>query len=489
MLLTCAQMKTVEEAAFARGISAETLMESAGAAIARQILSFFPEPGRAIVFCGKGHNAGDVLVTARHLAARGWAIELELVFPESELAPLAAGKLAELRAAPPSPVGASNELIVLDGLLGIGAHGAPREPIAGAIRRINALRIETSAFVVAADIPSGLDGDSGAPADPCVVADLTVAIAHAKTGLVADEATSHVGRLALASLPDLSATEGDDAQLITPALLRPLLPPRPFESHKGTWGRVGIVAGSPGFLGAARLCAEAALRSGAGLVTLYATPDVYPLLAPAVPPEIMVMPVRSYLSAIDHRLDALGIGPGLGTEHGTAIREIITRKTCPTVVDAEALNLLSRTPYAWESMDGPRLFTPHPVEMARLFRESADLTRRETAGRYVARHKVTLLLKGSRTIIAERGQPMAYNTTGNPGMGSGGMGDVLTGVCTALMAAHHLSPREAAMLGAWLCGRAAEIAVFGPNGSPESLSATDVIHHLGAAFRDLRAGE
>jgi NAD(P)H-hydrate epimerase len=138
-------------------------------------------------------------------------------------------------------------------------------------------------------------------------------------------------------------------------------------------------------------------------------------------------------------------------------------------------------------MGGPRLFTPHPIEMARLFRESMDLPRREAAERYVAKHKITLLLKGARSIIAERNHPPVYNTTGNPGMGSGGMGDVLTGVCAALMAGKH-SPRDAAMLGAWLCGRAAELCVFGPGGSPESLTASDVIRHLGAAFRELRGG-
>ena len=126
--------------------------------------------------------------------------------------------------------------------------------------------------------------------------------------------------------------------------------------------------------------------------------------------------------------------------------------------------------------------------MARLFPESENLSRREAAERYVARHRITLLLKGSRTLIAEHGQPIVYNTTGNPGMGSGGMGDVLTGVCAALLASKQ-TPRHAAMLGAWLCGRAAEIGVFGPGGSAESLAASDVIHHLGAAFRKLRTGD
>jgi NAD(P)H-hydrate epimerase len=495
MLLTCAQMKRVEEAAFARGVEAEVLMDAAGAAIARTVLDFLPSPAHAVVFCGKGNNAGDVLVAARHLAALGWSFELDLAFPETDFSPLAAKKFAELTAVPKSKIqtaagrsrGEGDNLkskIALDGLLGIGAAGAPREPVASAIRRIHALRENRGAFVVAADLPSGLDGDTGAAADPCVIADLTVTIGQPKTGLVADAATNFVGRLALAPLPELATDEGDPAELLTPELLRLLHKPPPFDSHKGLWGRVGILAGSRGFLGAAHICAEAALRTGGGLVTLYALPDAYELLATVAPPEVMVKPVRDHREALKDRFDAIGIGPGLGRESDDAILEVVTRFPGPMVVDADALNALSRRglPAAFA---GPRLLTPHPGEMARLFPESAHLPRRAAAEQFVAQHGVTLLLKGARTIIAEAGAPTVFNTTGNPGMGSGGMGDALTGVCAALLAQKH-PPREAAMLGAWLCGRAAERFVFGPNGSPESLVASEVIRHLGGAFRDLQ---
>lgn len=488
MLITCDEMKAAEAAAFQKGVDPEHLMESAGLAIADAIRDFFPAPGRAVVFCGKGNNTGDVLVTARHLALRGWDIALDLAFPETALSPLASQKLAALRAAPspPSALPPTAPLVALDGLLGIGAQGSPREPLATAIHRINDLRARHGAFIVAADLPSGLDADTGEPADPCVVADLTVTIGHAKTGLVADPATAFVGRLALAPLAELpAAPAGPPADLITPDLLRPLLPPRPFDSHKGTWGRVGIIAGSLGYLGAARLCAEAALRAGAGLVTLYALPKSYELLAPAVPPEIMVRPVASFGAAMSDRLNAIAIGPGLGSNPDAVVRDIVTRFTGPAVVDADALNLLARNPYAWRKLAGPRLFTPHPGEMARLFPTGTYFTRRQTAEQYAERYKITVLLKGARTVIAETGRPTVFNTTGNPGMGSGGMGDVLSGVCAAWMAQGR-TPREAAMLGAWICGRAAERAVFGPGGSPESLVAGDVIRHLGGTIRELR---
>jgi NAD(P)H-hydrate epimerase len=484
MLLTCAEMKRVEEAAFARGVEAEALMDAAGTAIARAVLDFFPSPAHAVVFCGKGNNAGDVLVAARHLAALGWSLELDLAFPETDFSPLAAKKFVELGAPSKSEIENRKPEIILDGLLGIGAAGTPREPVPSAIRRINALRENRGAFVVAADLPSGLDGDTGAAADPCVVADLTVTIGQPKTGLVADAATNFVGRLALAPLPELATDEGDSAELLTPELLRPLRKPAPFDSHKGLWGRVGILAGSRGFLGAAHICAEAALRAGGGLVTLYALPDAYELLATVAPPEVMVKPVRDHREALEDRLDAIGIGPGLGSANDDAILAVVTSFPGPAVVDADALNALSRRGLP-AALAGPRLLTPHPGEMARLFPESVHLPRREAAERFAARHGVTLLLKGARTVIAEADAPTVFNTTGNPGMGSGGMGDALTGVCAALLAQKH-SPREAAMLGAWLCGRAAERYVFGPNGSPESLVASEVIRDLGGAFRDLQ---
>lgn len=478
-------MKGIEAAAFRRGVDPERLMESAGSAIARAILDFFPTPALATALCGKGNNAGDVLVAARRLAGLGWEIEIDLAFPESELSPLPAKKLAELRSVQKSKVENRKSKILLDGLLGIGAQGAPREPVAAAIRSLNEQRSCHGAFVVAADIPSGLDADTGQPGAPCVTADLTVTIGHAKTGLLADAATNFVGRLALAPLDELTAGAGDPAELITPEWLRPLLSPRSFDSHKGMWGRIGIIAGSRGTLGAARLCAEAALRSGGGLITLYALPDTYELLAATAPPEVMVKPVASYVEALSDRLDAIGIGPGLGLAQDLAVREIVARFPGPMVVDADALNLLSRHSGAWDQPAGPRLITPHPGEMERLFPAGSKLARRAAAEQYAALHPVTVLLKGARTVIAQAGAATAFNTTGNPGMGSGGMGDVLTGVCAALLAQRH-SPRDAAMLGAWICGRAAERYVFGPGGSPESLVAGEIIRHLGGTLRELR---
>jgi len=226
-------------------------------------------------------------------------------------------------------------------------------------------------------------------------------------------------------------------------------------------------------------------------VTLYASEDIQRVLAMAAPPEVMVRPVASYSEVLEQKHDVLAIGPGLGISHAGAILNLIEHAEGPMVLDADGLNLVGKhEPGLLARCAGPRLLTPHPGEMARLFAQAAKLSRHEAATRFTAqfaqaRFPVTLLLKGSRTIIHEQGKPASYNTTGNPGMGTGGMGDVLTGVCAALIG-QHLAPYDAARVGAWLCARAAELAVVAR--SEQSLAALDVVENLGGAFRVLHSG-
>jgi NAD(P)H-hydrate epimerase len=481
MILSPRQMIEAEREAFSGGADACALMESAGRRMAEFVWQNHPAPGHCIAYAGKGHNGGDVLVAARHLAESGWT--LEVVLPASPLAPLTASRLEML---PPARSGTAGiPPVVLDGLIGVGAAGAPRGAIADAIREINRLRETRAAWVLAADVPSGLDAGTGVPADPCVRADATVTVGFAKSGLVADAATDFVGRIAIASLDEITPPAGGDpACVLTPNLLADLLPPRNFDTHTGMAGRVAVVAGSVGFTGAARLCAGGAVRGGAGLVTLCVKPDLYPILAPSVIPEVMVRPVDSYAEILGARWDVIAIGPGLSTAHADEILAVVRGAESPCVVDADALNVVARDPSVLGHCAGPRLLTPHPGEMERLF-SCGGRSRAAWAGDFVSKYPATLLLKGARTIICERGHPAAYNSTGHPGMAGGGMGDVLTGVAAALIAQGR-SPLEAARLGAWICGRAAEIAVAS-GASQESLRADDVSCRLGAAFRSLRA--
>ena len=516
MIVTCQTMKEIEDRAFASGATAEALMEDAGAQIAAAVRQFVPEPGCCLVVFGKGHNGGDALVAARHLAASGWQITLEQIFPVDALAPLTLKKLEafqEIEALTSESAQPRHEdrrtpvTVILDALLGIGAKPGLREPLSSATARINRRRRETGAAVFAIDLPTGLDGDTGAADPDAVIADFTLAIGFAKRGLVSDAAIDFVGRLAVLSLAALTAPANASTESVaTPRTLAGLRPPRRFSTHKGDCGRVGLIAGSRGLTGAAVMAANAAVRAGAGLVSLFVTPDIYSIVASAAMPEVMTAPIDCYLNLLEKPFDGLAIGPGLGQSDADDFLTLIERFPGPMVVDADALNLLA----TGENLEllrraaGPRLLTPHPGEMLRLFPESAGLSRIETARRFLESFPdcpITLLLKGARTLVAERALApksptspaaesdatvrMSFNSTGNPGMATGGMGDVLTGTCAAL-AGQGLSLFDAARVGAWVCGRAAELAIFHWGHSQESLCATDLLDFFGPAFDELR---
>ena len=482
-------MREAEEAAFARGIEVEALMDEAGAGVARAVQNFFPHPGTCFVYAGKGHNGGDALVAAEHLKRAGWKIDIHLAFPENECSELTRKKLLTLRAAPknlPAIERHRSPDIILDGLLGLGANRLLREPVRAAAREINQLRHAHNAFVFAVDLPTGLDADSG-EVDPedCIIADFTIAIGFAKHGLIADPALDFVGRIDVVPLVDLVPDLTSPKELAATAhSLSPLLPRRKFSAYKNQFGRIGIVAGSKGFAGAALMTASGALRAGAGLVEVFVPEEIYSIVASASPVEAMVKPVRSYRKLLEEKIDFWALGPGLGKSHAPEILDLVKDAEQPMVVDADGLNILADKIDTLGHSRGPRLLTPHPGEMERLF-EVGKMSRADVAKNFCEQFPVTLLFKGSRSIVAERGRPVSFNTTGNPGMATGGMGDILTGVCAGLLG-QRLSMYDAARLGAWVCGRAAEMSIFTSNASEESLLPSDVLDHLGAAFNELR---
>ena len=499
MIVTCRQMQQCEETAFARGVSAAALMEEAGRGIAEVVRQFAPHAGVLVLFLGKGNNAGDALVAARELVADGWILYARLSSEPAAMKPLPRHHLATLDGHvriledattfdfPAGPI------VSLDGLLGIGAQGPLKPELQVLAREMNTLRTQRHAVTIAMDIPSGLDGDHGTACADAVEADVTAVVAQIKAGLLADGADHYVGRIALVPLRDLSATVGDaQAEALTPRLLRSWLPRRANDMHKGDAGRVGILAGSPGFLGAAELACRGAIRAGAGLVTLLVKEAVYPFIAPRMPAEVMVKIIDDYHNVLEMNFDALAIGPGLGFAYEQEILAVIQQTKVPIIVDADALTMLAQHPEVLEAIcNQPHLMTPHPGEMERLLRHfpsGQGMGRRLLAESYTAAAPGrTLLLKGTRTVIGTNGQPTLFNTTGHAGMASGGMGDVLSGVCAAF-AAQQLHLHHAAGLGAWLCGRAAERFVTLERVAMESIGASDVTAHLGGALKDLKEG-
>lgn len=483
-------MQAAEQAAFSRGVSVEALMDQAGAGVARAVRQFFPRPATCIVFAGKGHNGGDALVAAEELQRIGWKIDLRLSFPEEDCSELTQKKLKAVREAAPKSqmsVDRAPQTIILDGLLGTGAKSFLREPIRTAAREINRLRQEKNAFVFAVDLPTGLDADSGEndPEDS-VIADFTITIGFAKHGLIVDSALNLVGRIEVVPLPDLWLEASAANELVAnPSSLGTLLPRRKFNAYKNEFGRIGVVAGSKGLLGAALLATNGALRAGAGLVKVYVPEEIYEVVASAAPIESMVQPVRKYRDLLEENVDVWAVGPGLGKSRAADVLNLIENAQQPMIVDADGLNILADKITVLRNCRGPRLLTPHPGEMKRLI-DVGKMARAGIARNFCDQYPVTLLFKGSRTIVCERGKPITYNTTGNPGMASGGMGDVLTGVCAGL-AGRGLSMYDVARIGAWACGRAAEMSVFQDGASEESLVASDVIANLGEAFNELRS--
>jgi NAD(P)H-hydrate epimerase len=467
------------------------LLELAGNRLGHAIGRYFSHPGMVVGYLGKGHNAGDALVALKVLRDEyGWRIATRNAFELAECAPLTQEKWCELGL--PSPLDGEpawqtspRPLVLLDGLLGVGGSGNLREPLARMAAEMHHLRQHAGALVAAVDLPSGVDPDSGRSGSGAVVADVTFMIGNAKCGLLRSEAVNLVGSLVLVPVEVLTAARGGELELIAPQEMEFGKQPRPYEFHKGLAGRVAVVAGSVRYPGAAVLAATGALRAGAGLITLHAPAGCASMIAAKCPPEIIVRGYESFQEIPTSGADALVVGCGLGELIGPASDDFLTwLAACemPAVIDADALNHISRTSRS-DLFKEHHVLTPHPGEFQRLAPDLAGLAREEAARAFADRHPATLLLKGARSLVTRRGHPLWCNATGSPGMATGGQGDLLAGVIGALLASG-LPPMESAALAAWLCGRAAEIAMLNMATSPESLTPSDTVLPLGAAFRD-----
>lgn len=493
-IVSTAELVEREQAVIAAGTSATELMERAGRGMAEIIQAEFPAARDVLLLIGKGNNGGDGLVVARHLAIAGWTVRVVLAEGDKQLRDLPREQWQRLSAEHPDVLSHAQlhdtlfpkaNGLVIDALLGVGSNGPLRPPLAALVERINRARAQRFFRTVALDVPSGLPGDP----EHAVIADLTITVGAVKDFLVREEYSGRVGRIETVPLFEDAFPAGD--RLLIARTLAPLLPRRSAYSHKNTYGRALIVGGSVGFIGAPILTARAALRTGAGLTNLAVPKAIYPLVAAQVPPEVMV----SLRAANDDFLDlveaakTIAVGPGLGLDSDAKrILEFILKKaTAPLVIDADALTLLAAKPALFKTAKAPLILTPHPGEMRRLLgREFAVSERPAVARELSAKYDVVVVLKGTRTIIAAPDEPLAYNSTGNPGLAVGGSGDTLTGIITSLLA-QNLKPYDAARLGVWLHGRAADLALRA-RGCEEGLLPTDVSEHLGAAIVSLRQG-
>jgi len=489
--VTISEMLAAEGAAKSNGWTEEQLLNLAGERLGIAIARFFPHPGTVIGYLGKGHNAGDTLVALRILRDRfGWKIAVRCAFPIQESAPLTLKKWDELGLRLPlDRIPAWRDfddlLLLLDGLLGSGGSGPLRDSLLPFSQEMEWLRQNAGARVAAVDLPSGIDADTGEIFPGTVTADVTFMIANAKAGLLRGHAVNATGALALVPVESLTFQGTSGMETIAPQTSDTGKKPRPFDFHKGMAGRVAVLAGSERYTGAAVLAATGALRGGAGLITLFVPREIVAVVSTKCQPEIIVRGYDNPRELLDSRFDSLITGCGLGElsgETADGLLELISNSPAPVVIDACALNLIAGRG-ANSILSENHLLTPHPGEFAKLAPDLADLPREDAARKFTERVPATLLLKGSRTIIARQGEPLRCNTTGTPGMACGGQGDLLAGVIGARLAAGD-SPIDAASLAAWLCGRAAEISLNVCRISEESLSPTDVLDHLGAAYRD-----
>lgn len=488
--VTCLEMRAAEAAAIAAGWSEQQLLDLAGSRLGHALGRFFPQPGTAIAYLGKGHNAGDALVALRILRDRyAWEVAVRPAFSVDQCAPLTGRKWREFHPAPMAALppwrDLKGPLLLLDGLLGIGAQGPLREPLSSLAAEMAWLRQNAAARVAAVDLPSGVDADSGECPPGAVTADVTFMIGNPKRGLLASHAVNAVGSLALVPIEILTVSHPGEIGLICPQEMDFAKSPRPYDFHKGLAGRVAVVAGSECYAGAAVLAATGALRGGAGLVTLHVPAAAAAMIAAKCPPEIIVRGYPSFRSLGEPDCDAMVVGCGLGAlDAGVAadFLDWLGHQQMPAVIDADGLNMIAESG-SHAIFKSCQVLTPHPGEFRRLAPDLADLPREQAARAFADRFPATLLLKGGRSLIARSGQRLWCNATGSPGMATGGQGDLLAGVIGARLAAG-LPPHQAAAHTAWLCGRAAEIALQELATSPESLTPTDCVKQLGSAFRD-----
>lgn len=495
--LTSEQMRAAETSA---GIPLDVLMERAGSALASEVQRAYPS-GRVTVVCGPGNNGGDGWVAARMLTEAGRDVDLlalrdpdALAGEAHEAAAAASGIVAWQHVADIATLERALEdsSVVVDAVFGIGLHGRVREPYDAVIDAI----VSSGVPVVSADVPSGVDSDTGAAVDPAVRASVTVTFSALKPGLLMEPGRSLAGRVVVAEI-GVSIDPAHAVEVPGRCDLRGLMPwPGPGD-HKGSRGTVAIVAGSAAYPGAAVLAAAGALRMGAGYVRVV-TPSPAAGVVRTAWPNAIVRPVSAdgdgavasaeeVLEAVSGA-DAVVAGPGLTTDGGSAamVRALVAANEGPLLLDADALNVLAGDADVLRRRVAPTVITPHPGEAARLLGSDASAVNRDRlqAASSLSGDALVCLLKGPGTLIAGAGRS-AIVGAGGPGLARAGTGDVLAGMVGTLLG-QGVEVFHAAMLGAYIHGRA---GVCGAEDLTETcLTASDLPGYIPLAVRELLGG-
>ncbi|UTW45188.1 NAD(P)H-hydrate dehydratase [bacterium SCSIO 12696] len=463
-LYTPAQVRELDRLAIEEyGIPGFDLMYRAGTAAFELLLECWPNPPHLHIFCGSGNNAGDGYIIASLAAEQGLSVQVVYLSDPQQLtgdAQLAYGHAvsAGVICNPFCPDSEYQSGVIVDALLGSGLKGTVRESYAEAIDRINASQLP----VLAVDIPSGLCGETGAELGVAVQADATISFIGNKQGLFTGRGPALCGDVFFESLDvpaKVYSRQTSPSHLLNSRHLLKHLPPRRRDAHKGSFGHVLVVGGDHNMGGAALLAGEAALRCGAGLVSVATRPEHIPALL-ARRPELMAVGVQSgqELTQLLQKPSVLVIGPGLGrSPWSQQLLQVALASSLPLVLDADALNLLSEGPLSLTQHQSHRVITPHPGEAARLLNTTIngiEQNRFSAVQKLVNQTGSITVLKGAGTLVCD-GDDTGICTAGNPGMATGGMGDVLSGVIGALVA-QGLAPITAAQLGVCLHGTAAD---------------------------------
>ena len=515
-LVTGAQMARIDRGAIERGVSGIRLMEYAGRAAARvldDLVGGF-QGKRIVVLCGKGNNGGDGFVIADLAAAGGASVSAFLLAMEDQVTGdalhhlsqarkngLEVQEIVECKDLERIRPALSNASAAVDALLGTGIRGGPRGLIAGAIETLR----DAACPVLAVDVPSGLDADTGRADGICAAATRTVTFGIPRIGQFRFPGRSFCGSLYCADIglpPAAVAAEKVNVHLIAAHGGASLLPRRPPDAHKGDCGRVVILAGSTGFTGAASLSAQGALRSGAGLVRVGVPESLNDILEVKVTeamthplPEVrkhrcLALRARGDVQRLVAAADCVAMGPGLGTHRETVelVRRIVPEIRVPLILDADGINAFAGAPENLKTRTAPTVLTPHPGEFARLTGIGSEEVGSDPVGSaqtLAGEVGVIVVLKGAPTVVAVPGGRTYINPSGNAGMASGGSGDVLTGILAALIG-QGLDPESAACLGVYLHGLAGDLCAerLGEAG----LIAGDVAAALPGALRVIETG-